>query len=34
LSNNFKADKAENGNQFFLQWTTVMGVDVHGFRVR
>jgi len=34
LSNNFRADKAENGNQFFLQWTTVMGVDIHGFRVR
>ena len=34
LSNNFKADKAENGNQFFLQWTTVMGVDIHGFQIR
>ncbi len=34
LSNNFKADKALNGNQFFVQWTTVIGVDTHGFRVR
>jgi hypothetical protein len=34
LSNNFSADKAENGNQFFLQWTTVIGFDTHGFRDR
>jgi hypothetical protein len=34
LNNNFSADKTENGNQFFLQWTTVIGVDTHGFRVR
>jgi hypothetical protein len=34
LNNNFRADKAENGNQFFVQWTTVIGVDTHGFRVR
>lgn len=31
LSNNFHADKAENGNQFFLQWTTVIGAHTHGF---
>jgi hypothetical protein len=34
LSNNFRADKDERGNQFYVQWTTVMGADVHGFRVR
>jgi hypothetical protein len=32
LNNNFPgADKAENGNQFFLQWTTVIGAHTHGF---
>jgi hypothetical protein len=31
LSNNFQADKAEKGNQFFLQWTTVIGAHTHGF---
>ncbi len=31
LSNNFSADKAESGNQFFLQWTTVIGAHTHGF---
>ena len=32
LNNNFRdADKAENGNQFFLQWTTVIGSHTHGF---
>ena len=32
LNNNFRgADKAENGNQFFLQWTTVIGAHTHGF---
>jgi hypothetical protein len=34
LSNNFDADKTENGNQFFLQWTTVIGAHTHGFRGR
>jgi hypothetical protein len=34
LSNNFAADKAENGNQFFLQWTTTIGSETHGFRGR
>ena len=34
LSNNFKADKAEKGNQFFLQWTTVIGAHTHGFLTR
>jgi hypothetical protein len=31
LNNNFHADKAENGNQVFLQWTTVIGAHTHGF---
>ena len=34
LKNNFDADKALNGNQFFLQWTTVIGAHTHGFRGR
>jgi hypothetical protein len=34
LSNNFNADKAEKGNQFFLQWTTVIGAHTHGFLTR
>ncbi|MGB7951161.1 MAG: hypothetical protein WCH75_26065 [Candidatus Binatia bacterium] len=34
LSNNFSADKAENGNQFFVQWTTAIGAHTHGFRGR
>jgi hypothetical protein len=34
LSNNFNADKALNGNQFFVQWTTVIGAHTHGFRDR
>jgi hypothetical protein len=32
LNNNFRdPDKTENGNQFFLQWTTVIGAHTHGF---
>ena len=32
LNNNFRgASKAENGNQIFLQWTTVIGAHTHGF---
>ena len=35
LNNNFSgADRAENGNQFFLQWTTVIGAHTHGFLSR
>jgi hypothetical protein len=35
LNNNFRgADKAENGNQVFLQWTTVIGAHTHGFLTR
>ena len=34
LSNNFKADKVEKGNQFFVQWTTVIGAHTHGFLTR
>jgi hypothetical protein len=26
-----REDKAEGGNQFFLQWTTVIGAHTHGF---
>ena len=32
LNNNFRgADKEENGNQVFLQWTTLIGAHTHGF---
>jgi uncharacterized protein (UPF0335 family) len=31
LANNYQADKADSGNQFFLQWTTVIGAHTHGF---
>ena len=34
LSNNFSADKAEKGNQLFVQWTTVIGAHTHGFLSR
>ena len=34
LNNNFSADKAEKGNQFFVQWTTVIGAHTHGFITR
>lgn len=35
LQNNFRgADKAETGNQVFLQWTTVIGAHTHGFLTR
>jgi hypothetical protein len=34
LNNNFSADKAEKGNQFFVQWTTVIGAHTHGFLTR
>ncbi|HYA27528.1 MAG TPA: hypothetical protein VEI95_01830 [Acidobacteriota bacterium] len=35
LNNNFSgADKTENGNQVFLQWTTVIGAHTHGFLSR
>ena len=34
LSNNFSADKALNGNQFFVQWTTAIGAHTHGFVTR
>jgi hypothetical protein len=29
-----REDKAERGNQFFLQWTTIIGAHTHGFRGR
>lgn len=35
LNNNFRgADRAENDNQVFLQWTTVIGAHTHGFLSR
>jgi hypothetical protein len=34
LKNNFSADKAEKGNQFFVQWTTAIGAHTHGFVTR
>jgi hypothetical protein len=34
LNNNFSADKAEKGNQFFVQWTTAIGSHTHGFLTR
>jgi hypothetical protein len=29
-----RAEKNERGNQFFLQWTTILGAHSHGFRTR
>lgn len=29
-----REDKGDGGNQFFLQWTTVIGAHTHGFRGR
>ena len=34
LDDQVREDKAERGNQFFLQWTTVLGSHTHGFRNR
>jgi hypothetical protein len=34
FDDNVKEEKAESGNQFFLQWTTVLGSHTHGFRTR
>ena len=34
LNNKFSADKAEKGNQFFVQWTTAIGAHAHGFLTR
>jgi hypothetical protein len=34
LDDKVRADKADRGNQFFLQWTTVIGAHTHGFRTR
>jgi hypothetical protein len=34
LDDNVREDKSERGNQFFLQWTTVLGSHTHGFRNR
>ena len=34
LDDNVRDDKSERGNQFFLQWTTVLGSHSHGFTNR
>jgi hypothetical protein len=34
FDDNVREDKSERGNQFFLQWTTVLGSHSHGFRTR
>lgn len=34
LDDSVREDKVEGGNQFFLQWTTVVGAHTHGFRGR
>ena len=34
LDDNVREEKSEHGNQFFLQWTTVLGAHTHGFRTR
>jgi hypothetical protein len=34
LDDNVREEKTERGNQFFLQWTTVLGSHTHGFRTR
>jgi hypothetical protein len=34
LDDRVREDKGESGNQFFLQWTTVIGAHTHGFRGR
>jgi hypothetical protein len=34
LDDSVREEKSERGNQFFLQWTTVLGSHTHGFRNR
>jgi hypothetical protein len=34
FDDNVREEKTERGNQFFLQWTTVLGSHTHGFRTR
>ena len=34
LDDKVREEKTERGNQFFLQWTTVLGSHTHGFRNR
>jgi hypothetical protein len=34
LDDQVREEKTERGNQFFLQWTTVLGSHTHGFRNR
>jgi hypothetical protein len=34
LDDNVREERAERGNQFFLQWMTVLGSHTHGFRTR
>jgi hypothetical protein len=34
FDDNVREERNERGNQFFLQWTTVLGAHTHGFRTR
>lgn len=34
LDDQVREEKTERGNQFFLQWTTILGSHTHGFRTR
>jgi hypothetical protein len=34
FDDNVREEKTERGNQFYLQWTTVLGSHTHGFRTR
>ena len=34
LDDKVREEKTERGNQFFLQWTTILGSHTHGFRTR
>jgi hypothetical protein len=34
LDDKVREEPAERGNQFFLQWTTILGSHTHGFRTR
>ena len=34
LDDEVREEKSERGNQFFLQWVTVLGAHAHGFRTR
>jgi hypothetical protein len=34
LDDKVREEKTERGNQFLLQWTTILGSHTHGFRTR